>query len=341
MTQRSLITGAAGLVGAQTVIELLGDAQVEHEIHCTLHSAGSKERLATKLEACGLSIERVVCHWVDLEDFAAVNELIEQIEPNVVYHTAAQVSLDEADGSQMVRRNVDMTHFLVEALLALKNSSTIGFDPLLVHVSSVAALGNTDSRGKIDHNTPFVDIASASAYARSKFLSQNDVLRAFKLGLNVVIVNPSVIIGIDILPSKMRTLFSMIARQMNFYTSGQMGYVDVRDVARSMVLLAKEPKSWGEIYILNGSTLTFREFITIFGSLFSRRAPRIGVANWAVKLIEWSAWGWSRIFGGKALIPRGYLTLKRDYDGSRIEHTLPHFKYRPIEQTAIYIAHNL
>lgn len=340
MIERSLITGAAGLVGSYTVLELLGSSP-EREIHCTIRTESSKKRLATKLEAYGLSLDRVVCHTVDLEDFSAVSALIQEVEPHVVYHTAATVSLDADGGEQMVRGNVDMTHFVVEALLDLKNNEASRVDPLLVHVSSVATLGNSNLDQKIDHTTPFVDIVSASPYARSKFLSQNDVLRASKLGLKVVIVNPSVILGLNSEQSKMRSLFLMISRGMPFYTSGQMGYVDVRDVARSMVMLAQEPKSWGESYVLNGATLSFREFITIFGSPFSRRAPRIGLENWVVRVIERGAWVWSKVKGSRALIPIGYLTLRRDYDGSRIEQALPHFKYRPIQQTATYIARNL
>ncbi len=51
-----------------------------------------------------------------------------------------------------------------------------------------------------------------SAYARSKFLGENEVWRGFEQGLRVVIVNPSVILGPGRWNSGSGQLFSIVSK---------------------------------------------------------------------------------------------------------------------------------
>lgn len=340
MQKIALVTGAAGLVGGELTQQLLSQ-KGQWEVHCAIRGEGAGERLAKKLETIGFSIDSVKVHFVDLEDFEQVSSMIADILPEVVFHTAAKVSLSDKDGEKMVQGNVDITHFIVKSLLEIKNAER---DPLLVHVSSIAAFGTTDPKGMIDESTPFTDITHASAYARSKFLSQNDVIKASKIGLKTVIVNPSVVVGINSGLGQMQTLFEMIRKGIPFYPNGLMGYVDVRDVARAMIILSSEPRSWGEMYCLNGANLTFRDMITVFGAPFKRQKPNVPIGKCMLTIARGATWIYGKITGKKQLITKSivdYMTQKASYDGSKIENAIPSFKYTKIENTAQYIADNL
>ncbi|MEG0724479.1 MAG: NAD-dependent epimerase/dehydratase family protein [Mucinivorans sp.] len=348
MNRRVLITGANGLVGSYVVMELLhrvANENPKNEIHCITRNEAQREESQLFIAAQGISNIDIIYHTIDLEDFQAVRDVVQKIKPDVVFHTAARVAVGEENGSatgeKMVRTNVDITHFVCQTLLELRAE---GLDPLLVHVSSVAALADSDPRGMIDHTTPFIDIVNASPYARSKFLSQNDVLRAQKMGLRTVIICPSVIIGIHNKKSQMERMFGIIARGMKFYTPGEMGYVDVRDVARAMVELSGNKQAENEIYCLNGKNLTFQEFFTIFGEPFGNNSPQRRIGERTLKTTVWLLDKWSKITGTKPLITRQtarHLTHKSRYDGSKIEATLPDFHYTLIENTAQYVAEKL
>lgn len=338
--QRVLITGAAGLVGAELTMQLA--AQNNYiDIHCALRDELAQERLAAKLRRCGIPSAKITPHFVDLECFEEVLHLVQSVKADVVFHTAARVSLLEKDNEPLVESNVDMTHFVVESLLDLKKS---GLDPLLVHVSSVAAFGKSDARGVIDETTPVVDVAHMPAYARSKFLCQNDVLRASKMGLKVVMVAPSVILGPNNGHGQMDGLFAIIAKGLNCYTDSQMGYVDVRDVARAMIQLSENPETWGTIYCLNGKNMSFRDLIYELGKPFARKRPSIRLGRRRLRFAARLLLMISKKGGKKPILTLSlvdYLTEKVQYDGSKIEKALPQFTYTPIEETAQYIARNL
>ncbi|MEF9949633.1 MAG: NAD-dependent epimerase/dehydratase family protein [Mucinivorans sp.] len=352
MNRCALITGAAGLVGGYLIAELLRrslGANSVGKIHCVVRGEASSLATTEGLLAMGCSsdaiAERVEYHILDLESSVLVKELVDRVRPDVVFHTAAKVDVGASSGSKageaIVRNNVLITHILLETLLSLRQE---GVDPLLVHVSSVAAFGTADPRGVIDHMTPFVDIGAASPYARSKFLSQNDVLRAQKIGLRVVVVCPSVIVGLGRGGGAMERMLILASRGMQFYTRGAMGYVDVRDVARAMVLLSLTPSAEGKIYCLNGANVGFREFFTIFGAPFDRRAPRIGLDKWVVDCVGrlslwWSFFTWQRPL--LSLFVAKQLSEQVRYDGSAIELSLPDFSYTPLSDTAQYVAENL
>ena len=65
--------------------------------------------------------------------------------------------------------------------------------------------------------------------------------RGIAQGLKAVIVNPAIVIGEGNWTSGSSLLIAFGARGGFFYTRGVKSYVDVRDVARAMVLLAGRP----------------------------------------------------------------------------------------------------
>lgn len=339
--KKALITGGGGLVGSHLALQLL--KSTGWEIHSTLRTPTSGAKLSEVLLFDGFSIDQLTVHTVDLQDEQQVCHLMDEVQPDVVFNTAAIVSLGGGSNQQrLVSANVDMTHFVVEAMLKAEKKA------LLVHVSSIATFGHRADGGLIDETYMMSDIVSASAYTRSKFIAENDVWRAEKMGLKVVVVNPSIIIGISGAGSEfggLQDVFRLMARGIPFYTSGVVGYVDVRDVARAMEMLALDEKTWGERYCLNSENLSYRSFIQKFGDAFGRRAPWFFVPKWLLKIGVWAMGLWSKSRCQKPLLEPfmiGFMTTKSFYDGSKVERALdPQFSYTPISESAIYIAKRL
>lgn len=76
-----------------------------------------------------------------------------------------------------------------------------------------------------------------------------------------------------------KQLFQSVLKGLNFYTVGSSGYVDVRDVARIMVLLMNTDIS-GERFILNAENISHQKLINLMAIALNRPLPKIAVAPW-------------------------------------------------------------
>jgi nucleoside-diphosphate-sugar epimerase len=110
-----------------------------------------------------------------------------------------------------------------------------------------------------------------------------EVWRGIHEGLNAIIVNPSVIIGPGMWLGPGKQILSSVSRGLRFYPSGSSGYVDVRDVAQIMILLA-EGETKDERYIINGENLAHKTLMDLMAEQMNSRKP-----TWKI------TWGIARI----------------------------------------------
>ena len=177
--KKIIIAGATGMVGTHLVAELLGrQADAGGETYtptAVAHSEESWRKLDWLLLRRGLGERPHRRTVAALEYIDDCRRLMRDERPDIVFNCAARVAVGRArDGEKLVTRNVEITHNLVTAALELPPEER----PLFVHVSSVAALGGTAGpSGCIDENAVMDNLVGASAYARSKFLSENEVWR--------------------------------------------------------------------------------------------------------------------------------------------------------------------
>jgi dihydroflavonol-4-reductase len=173
----------------------------------------------------------------------------------------------------------------------------------LCHVSSIASLGRNSAKGLVTEETHWKTAPENSYYAISKYGAEREVWRGAEEGLNVVVVNPSLIIGPGDWKKGSIAVFRMAAKGLKFYTSGQTGYVDVRDVVRAMVFLM-ESQIKGERFLLNSENMKFRTFFDLMHKEFGRPPasmpvnPLLAEAGWRIE--KWRA----RLLGREPVITR-------------------------------------
>ena len=264
-----LVTGATGLVGAHLLYELCSGG---HKVRAT-RRANSKTHFVEwvfSLYTANSSDLLNLIEWVDAEvlDYQSLVEATKGV--STVFHTAATVSFSPSQEQNILATNVRGTANVVDA--CLENGVKT-----LCHVSSIAALGERNDLGVIDESCKWQKSKGQSAYARSKFLGENEAWRGFEQGLRVVIVNPSVILGPGRWNSGSGQLFSIVSKGMPFYTDGVTGYVDVRDVAKAMVFLTLNTEVSGERFVLNSENLGFRELFTLIANVSNNRKPFIKI----------------------------------------------------------------
>jgi nucleoside-diphosphate-sugar epimerase len=220
--------------------------------------------------------------------------------------------------------------------------------PKLLHISSIAAIGRHPGRRELDETCTWEDSPLNTDYAISKQLAEREAFRGAAEGLDVVVVNPAMVMGAGFWDRGTAALFGKVDRGLHFYTRGSNGIVDVRDVAEAAVLLmerAAEVGAYGQRYILSGENMDFKTFFGIMAEALDRKPPRFE----AGPLLLGSAWRWewikSRVTGAEPVLTRQSAKIASEpflFSNRLIRETIG-YSFRPIEQTlrdtaALYLA---
>ena len=211
-----------------------------------------------------------------------------------ILHCAAIVSFHPSDEELLKKVNIEGTANVMNVALN-SNVKKVGY------ISSIAALGRNLTEGIVDEDCHFMATKLESNYALSKYYAEQEVWRASQEGLDVVIINPSVILGPGDWTKGSSQIFQRIHKGLRFYTTGSTGYVDVIDVAHSLIiLLFSDIKN--ERFIVNGANLKYRDLFDRIAVIFGKPKATIKVTP-LLKEIAWRLEAIrSFIFGGKPLI---------------------------------------
>jgi dihydroflavonol-4-reductase len=263
-----LVTGGTGLVGSYLLYELTCKG---HRVRALLRP-GTKPYDTRKLFSCfSTENEHLIdqVEWIegDVLDTFSLKQAMQGVE--YVYHCAALVSFNPREIKEMLAINIDGTANVVNACIE-------GGIKKLCHVSSISALGQPEKGEVIDENSKWKTSRINSGYAISKYGAEREVWRGIEEGLDAVIVNPSLIIGAGCHPKAINKLFHKIKDFIPFYSQGVNGYVDVRDVARAMILVMGSEIS-GERFVLNSENLSYKEFFIKVADILKQPHPRIAL----------------------------------------------------------------
>ena len=260
-----LVTGATGFLGAELVIQLL---QKETQLRCIKRASSV---IPQKLISFNDQIEWVIA---DILDFSDLEDVMEGVSE--VYHCAALVSFDPLLKEKMLAINTEGTANMVNLCIAYQIRK-------LVHVSSIAALGEAKDDELIDESFFWEGFESHNPYAVSKYRAEMEVWRGFNEGLNGVIVNPSIIIGEDAGSEGSGVLIETIKAGQKYYPRGGTGFVDVKDVAKAMILLMESDHS-SERFILNAENYLYKDFIIKVSEGFGITVPKKEAKPWMLSL---------------------------------------------------------
>ena len=309
---RTLVTGAAGLVGNELVKQLLDKGFSVKAIYNS-----------TPLSLSHPDLEIVQC---DILDVVRLEEVMQDITQ--VYHCAAIVSFDPKDKYRLLKINVEGTTNVVNACI---NAGV----KKLVYVSSVAALGRIRNGQTVTEEMNWTPETSNSIYGKSKYLAELEVWRGHAEGLQTVIVNPSIILGADNWETGSTAIFKTVYNEFKWYTEGVSGFVDVRDVAEAMILLMNSDIS-GQRFILNSECLSYKELFFSIAKCFGKKPPQKKVTPFLAEIV-WRMEALKAMFSGKKHLltkeTARTAQTKIYYDNSKILKALPGFEFTKIEDT--------
>ena len=320
-----VVSGASGMVGSQIVLALLeADMGAVRGLYRSKASLDSARR-SWEFQGFGTRWDEVEWLRADLEDPTEVEAALKGADYAV--HAAAQVSFRKKDEKLMLRGTPLLAENMVNSALyrGLK-----GF----VHISSISVLQGTEV--PIDE-TADPQRKGLNAYARSKFDAEMQVRRGEAEGLNVLILNPSVILGLPFWAGGSSRLLRSAAKGLPAVPGGSTGWVDVRDVADAVVFGLRQP-AWGARTILNGSNQAFEAFYGgIADRLGKRRAPVLR-ARWPYEL-AWRLLALVEFLGGpSAQLTRDTVRAATNQRGYRNDKaTAWGIQFRPFSETLDWI----
>ena len=264
-----LVTGATGFLGAELVVQLL---QKEHKIKCIKRASSV---IPQKLIPFNDKIEWLIA---DVLDYSDLDDAFEGVSK--VFHCAALISFDPSLKQKMLSVNAEGTANVVNLCLSHSVKK-------LVHVSSIAALGEAKEGELVDEKIFWEGFESHDAYSVSKYRAEMEVWRGINEGLSAVIVNPSIIIGEDAGLAGSGALFEIVKGGMKYYTRGGSGFVDVKDVAKAMILLM-DCAACNERFIINAENYSYKNLFAEIAQAFHLPVPTKEAKPWMLAL-AWRA----------------------------------------------------
>ncbi len=255
-----LVTGSTGFIGAHLCRALIAEG---HAVRA-FHRSTSMLRLLEDLP---------VDHAVgDLSQLDSLENAMQDVE--LVFHTAGLVAgLD--DPGRMYAVNVEGTRNVLQAARTTQVRR-------VVFTSSVAALGvppvsprKISQSGLLDENHTWNYLPQRWAYGYTKYLAELEVQKAVGQGLDVVTVNPSIVIGAGDIYRQSSSLIVQVAnRRLPALTEGGLNIIHIEDAVQGHLAAARIGRR-GRRYILAGENLSIVDFVRKIASVTGTSAPRL------------------------------------------------------------------
>jgi dihydroflavonol-4-reductase len=256
---RVFITGATGFVGGHVARRYAAE--------------GASLRLLTRQTSRLDSLVGIDAEMVtgDLREPEGLRSAL--VGCDALVHVAADYRLWVRDPQEMYAANVDGTREL------LKLARETGVQRV-VYTSSVATMGFKMDGSIVDEDTPVSLAEMIGHYKRSKFLGEQEAIKAAKLGQHVMILNPTTPIGPgDAKPTPTgRIIVDFLNRKFPAYVDTGLNLVDVTEVAR-MHVVALDRGTPGERYILGGENLTLKQILDRMSAITGLPSPTMKVPH--------------------------------------------------------------
>ncbi len=252
------LTGATGFLG--------------HHVAKALAAEGADLRLLVRKTSKLKNLEGInlggkgETHVGDLSDPESLRPALQGCD--AVVHVAADYRLWIPDPKAMYRANVDGTR----ALLRLAREAGV---KRCVYTSSVATMHFRTDGIVINEDTPVSLDDMVGHYKRSKFLAEQEAVKAAEQGQQVIVLNPTAPIGPnDAKPTPTGRIFvDFLNRKFPAYVDTGLNLVDVSEVARAHVL-ALTKGTPGRRYILGGENLTLKQILDKMSAITGIPSPR-------------------------------------------------------------------
>ena len=278
----TLVTGAAGFLGSHVTRQLV--------------ARGEQVRVLIRASSSNRAISDLPLEYVtgDLRDPASLERAMKGVRR--VFHVAADYRLWAKRSQDIYDSNVGGTKNLLAAAKAAGVSQ-------LIYTGTVATI----AVDRPDLPNEFTDSKLEEMighYKRSKWMAEQEALKAAKEGLPVVVAMPTTPVGPwDWKPTPTgKIILDFLNGKMPGYVETGLNFVGVEECAAGHLLVAERGKV-GERYLLGAENLTLKEMLDTLAKITSLPAPGMKIPNGVALGVAYVESTLSRLVGREPQIP--------------------------------------
>jgi len=278
----TLVTGAAGFLGSHVARQLVARGE---NVRVLLRPSSSNRAIAD------LPLEYVTG---DLRDPPSLDRALQGIYR--VFHVAADYRLWAKRSKDIYDSNVGGTKNLLQA------ARRAGVEQF-IYTSTVGTVA-VDRAERPSENTEAQLGEMIGHYKRSKWLAEQEVLRAASDGLPAIIAMPTTPVGPgDWKPTPTgKTILDFLNGRMPGYVETGLNFVGVEECAAGHLLAADKGKI-GERYLLGAENLTLKQFLDTLANITGLAAPRLKIPHGLALGVAYAETAFSRLLGREPQIP--------------------------------------
>lgn len=268
---KAFVTGATGFLGINLINELLDQKWEVIAFH--LPSDDLKN----------ISHKNVQFAEGNILDYQSILNAIPQDENITIFHLAGDISMWYKNSDRQYKINVIGTKNVAAAAIEKGVKK-------FVYTSSISAYGYHSER--VDETTHSNALTCKMNYNKTKYLAEQEIHKAIKMGLNAVILNPCNMMGPFDAKGWSTLIMSMVEEKVPGVTLGVGTFAHVRDVAKAHIRAAEIGRI-GENYLLGGAEISFkdiyREINEMLGKNIHLRTIPFSIFRLAMYLIRFKA----------------------------------------------------
>jgi dihydroflavonol-4-reductase len=278
----TLVTGAAGFLGSHVTRQLVARGE---EVRVLIRASSSNRAISD------LPLEYVTG---DLRDASSLERAMKGVQR--VFHVAADYRLWAKRSQDIYDSNVGGTKNLLAA------AKTAGVSQL-IYTSTVATIA-VDRPELPNEFTDSKLEEMIGHYKRSKWMAEQEALKAAKEGLPVIVAMPTTPVGPwDWKPTPTgKIILDFLNGKMPGYVETGLNFVGVEECAAGHLLVAERGKV-GERYLLGAENLTLKEMLDTLAKLTGLPAPGMKIPHAVALGVAYVESTLSRLVGREPQIP--------------------------------------
>lgn len=274
----NLITGSTGFLGTHLTAYLIG---LNQACIC-LYRSDEKRAYSIGILKTYTAIDdakikdNIVWVKANILSIPDLEKVFKNHQINYVYHCAGMISNAPSDYKMMRKTNIEGTAHIVNLSLDFSVKK-------FCHVSSIATLSKNPSLEAIDEQITISEHDKSNAYAIAKYGAEREAWRGSQEGLDVIIINPGVILGHGFQDQGSGRILKKYTQNFSFYLNKVTGFVGVYDCCRAMQLLMHSSLK-NERFILVSENLNFKKLATIIAETYGVKKPKLKLNKWVLSL---------------------------------------------------------